>query len=196
MDRYCLFFLFLVSGFLLLVVLILVINYGKLNCKTFLGGQRNNEMVGCGFGRSPLIEFDNTIEKAFVGYGVARGVRYKNDKMMLDLAIPWGKVFSFRVEVELSKRPNGKYDICREKLKRWGLFDCSGILKFTKEDVLRVSNEIKNREIIFLYNNKKSDKYTENWVEVLKKKNIFDYFFLTVKGLFYQNKLYAYMVGY
>lgn len=196
MIRYFSIFILLISGLFLSLVLVLGISYGKINCNTFLGGLKSNEIVGCGFGRSSFINFENSSEKAFVGYGVVRGIRYKNDRMVLDLTIPWGKVFSFRVDVELSKRPDGSYDICQERMKRWGLFDCSGIMKFKKEDVSRVSEEIKGKDVIFLYNYNKSDKYTENWIKMLEEKNILDYFYLTVGGLFHQNNLYAYMVGY
>lgn len=95
--------------------LVLATGYGKINCHTFLGGEGGNQVVGCGFGRSPLISFGKTTEKAFVGYGVLKGVSFKNDKILLKVMIPWGGVFSFLANVELDKRPDRKYNICQEK---------------------------------------------------------------------------------
>lgn len=189
-------FLIFISVIFLFVFLVLTLSYGKIKCDTFLGGPRHDQVVGCGFGRSSFMDINRTKDKAFVGYGIVKEFSNKNDKVELKVAIPWGGVFSFFVNVEIDKRPNGKYDICQEMYKRWDIFDCSKILKLTNEETLEKLTELKGKEIIFAYNNIKSNRETENWQKIIENKNTIRYFFLTIRGLLGQNNLYAYMVGY
>ena len=98
------FFLFLIA----LVGVVLQVNKGDFGgCGKFIDVS-SNQSVGCGVTRFRDLTFDGRTYENYIGVGEVAGLKYDDGKMLIEMMMPWGEKFGYKLEIELDKRPDGK----------------------------------------------------------------------------------------
>jgi len=156
----------------------------------------SKQSVGCGVARFEDLTFDGRTYENYIGVGKVTGLKYEDGKMLMEMIMPWGEKFGYKLKIELDKRPDGKHDIGQEKVKRYGYFDHFGLLKFDENEVENIRNEILGKEMMFKFYADGGDERYVQWRSITSADNYFEYFLLSLKGLFGLNNLYAIQAGY
>lgn len=192
--RFWWFSLVFVVMFLLGLMAIFTLNYGKIECNTFVNIE-NDKKAECGLTVFPRVLMNEKQYNKYVGYFKLEDIVYTNNNLFLIGRIPINSLFSYKVRFILPQRDDGKYEISGEKLKRWGYFDNDKLILFSADEVNNIKKDYIGREMMVSFLVGGGEKEDIEWREFIGKKDWLKMYWFMLKGLFNLNNLDVHQAG-
>lgn len=173
----------------------LILNSKWTNCSGFVI-RDTGEKASCGVWKFGVFGSDSSVQEKYVGYGRVIGMQFTGQTIILKTRVGLGEGFSYVQNFRLSPRKNGKFEISEERRKWIGYFDNSRMIRFGMEEVPRIKEELKGKEIMLVYSFQGDDRGNA-WKQTAKMQNsLTGKIILMFKGLLNLNTLDATQAGY